>query len=239
MKHLFLTRYNVPVSYGSRGAKWNPLDPDYLAQRQVLFERFCIPSVLRQTCKDFQWLVFFHPDTPRKYTDVLDGIGVVGYARSNAECAELARNLADYDGPTITSRIDNDDAIAATFIGNIQQAARQRLSDAPYVLTFPIGAFTSLSRGRYYPKHYVCNPFLSLVEPKGIERTILPYNHGKVGKSLPVHEIATRAPMWLSVIHETNVLNQRKRWPWIWQTRSNAKLATRFPGFSGAYEQAT
>lgn len=231
MKHLLLTRYNIPVSFNSRGTRWDPLEPDYLEHRQRLFERFCIPSVLRQSCKDFEWLVFFHPDTPSKYTDILDGIAIVGHARSTKECANLARSLADADGPNITTRIDNDDAIAETFIGEIQTAAEDHRSDAPTVLTFPLGAIVSLSRDRYYRKHDVCNPFLSLVEPKGMDRPILLYDHSRVKKRLPVAEIATREPMWLSVVHDTNVLNQRKRWPWFWKTRSNAKLAARFPGF--------
>lgn len=238
MNHLLMTRYNIPVKFGSQGAEWDPLDPDYLSQRQRLFERFCIPSVLRQRCKDFRWIVFFHPDTPTKYTDVLDGIATVGYAREPNDCGVLARELADLDGPNITTRIDNDDAIAEPFIGEIQKAAKNHASDKPYVLTFPLGAFVSLDKGRYYRKHYVTNPFLSLVEPKGIDRPILLLNHGRVGERMPVEEIETREPMWLSVVHDTNVLNQRKRWPWLWQTRPNAELATRFPGFGKVSELA-
>lgn len=238
MNHLLMTRYNIPVHFGPRGAKWDPLDPDYLSQRQRLFERFCIPSVQRQRCKDFQWIVFFHPDTPAKYTDVLDGIATVVYASAPNECLELARKMADPDGPNITTRIDNDDAIADTFIGEIQKAAKSRPSDKPYVLTFPLGAYVSLSRARYYRKHYVSNPFLTLVEPKEIDRPILFLNHSRVEERFPIEEIETRDPMWLSVVHDTNVLNQRKRWPWIWQTRPNAELAARFPGFGKERERA-
>ncbi len=232
MRHLLLTRYNIPIDFGSRYQQRGPLDQAYLARRHELFRRFCVPSITRQTCNEFEWIVFFHRDTPAKYYDFLDGIATVHFANSSAECVSFAREQGDPNAVTITTRIDNDDAIAATFMVEIQRAARENRSDAPYVVTFPLGAVASLQRGRFYRKKDIGNPFTSLVEPAGVQHTIWAFSHGQMAQEFPVHQIKTRDPMWLAVIHETNVINQRMRWPWFWETRPNAQLASRFPGFS-------
>jgi Putative rhamnosyl transferase len=231
MKHLLLTRYNVPINFKSRSPQRNPLDPDYLDGRDALFRRFCVPSVAQQTCMDFQWVVFFHPETPVKYYDFLSGIAVVHLTDSTDECVRFARELGDQNGLTITTRLDNDDAVADTFVASVQKASREYRSTAPYVVTFPIGAVTSLQRGRFYKKRDVGNPFLTLAEPEGVRHTVWSFSHGQMTQSYPVEQIVTRDPMWLAVVHETNVINQRMRWPWFWQTRPNTQLAAHFPGF--------
>ncbi len=234
MRHLLLTRYNIPIDYKGRSPQRHPLDPQYLEQRHELFQRFCVPSIIHQTCKEFEWIVFFHPDTPSKYYDFLENFATVQLASSMGECTNFAREKRDPNGPTITSRIDNDDAIAETFMAEIQEAVRASQTSAPYVVAFPLGAVANLQKGRFYEKNDVGNPFVTLVEPEGVPRTVWSFQHGKA-QAFPVVQIKNRDPMWLSVIHETNVINQRMKWPWFWQTRPNERLAARFPGFDRGF----
>ena len=59
--HVIMTRFNV-----ERPRRHDPmrLDPDWLAGRFDLFEKYCLPSVAAQTARDFHWLVYFDAGTP-------------------------------------------------------------------------------------------------------------------------------------------------------------------------------
>ena len=59
--HAIMTRFNV-----ARPKRSDPirLDPEWLAGRFDLFEKYCLPSVAAQTARDFHWLVYFDAATP-------------------------------------------------------------------------------------------------------------------------------------------------------------------------------
>ena len=65
-QHFILTRFNLRIwrqdKHGSavRTREW-------LEHRFGLFEKYCLPSIANQTCKDFEWVVLFDDKTPDEF----------------------------------------------------------------------------------------------------------------------------------------------------------------------------
>ena len=53
LHHLLITRFNL--DYGDL----HPYSEAWMAHRMALFERYCLPSVLRQRSEGFAWRVYF------------------------------------------------------------------------------------------------------------------------------------------------------------------------------------
>src|SRR4029077_13912870 len=126
--HLLLTRFNVRLHWVASELMHHS-DPFGLDHRFNIFESFCLPSVRSQLAA-FRWMVFFDHDTPDQYKDRI--------ARYVADCPSLepvyvegpladegirdhVRDLVPSGVRTvITTRLDNDDAIASDYLALIQ-----------------------------------------------------------------------------------------------------------------------
>lgn len=69
-EHYIVTRFNLPIF----GAKVNGHDSkscnkDYLDYRFDLFEHYCMPSIINQSCQNFKWLVLFDDETPHEFKE--------------------------------------------------------------------------------------------------------------------------------------------------------------------------
>jgi hypothetical protein len=101
----------------------------------------------------------------------------------------------------ITSRVDNDDAIGASFLSTVQTHLR---TSSRGFITFRRGFM--LGRGRLYRHEYPNNPFCSFLEDRGDVRTVFCVEHRKLASVAPVQEVDC-APLWMAVIHDWNVDN--------------------------------
>ena len=63
-QHYLITRFNVSLEPAGHS---KVCTREYLDYRFPLFERFCLPSVIGQTCQDFKWFVLFDANTPNNY----------------------------------------------------------------------------------------------------------------------------------------------------------------------------
>jgi hypothetical protein len=161
---LILTRFSIrdPSASCWRASADSLFSPARLEAKMRCFERMTAPSVARQRLPagtTLRWLLFTSPDLPAPYMDRLRsaaarvrGAEVVPVA-SMAEFgerrrAEVASLRAEGQPPFATVRLDDDDALAETFV---QRLARHRLRAPGVVVSFP--------RGRRYtfsgPKHAV------------------------------------------------------------------------------------
>jgi hypothetical protein len=204
--HFVLTRFNVRNFYHNA----EPTN-EWLRERMLLFRRYCMPCFSAQSVKSFNWLVFFDSETPE-------------WLRS--EVQEAAKGLFEpviVEGPfskdllsaiisercstpfAITTRVDNDDAVADDFIENIQSCfARQDLM------------FVNLVNGAQYAERktylrpYTKNPFSTLIEDVSQRPpfTVFAEHHYRIDEFAPVSNVRTSHPMWLQVIHGGNVLNE-------------------------------
>lgn len=161
MFQVVLTRFNVRTYVTGTT---DVVSPEWVRRRLDLFETFCLPSMQAQSAR-CDWLVFFDAGTPPElrrrveshsgYTPVwVDG------ALDNRRVREfVADRLPSHARTLITTRLDNDDAVASDFVARIQHAAR---GEEGLYINFPLG-YQWENGSVYYYLHFA-NPFLSLVE---------------------------------------------------------------------------
>jgi hypothetical protein len=216
-QHFLLTRFNVRVNY-HKSKPGIGLNRDWLEHRFELFDRYCFPSVQGQSNLNFKWLVFFDRETPedfqhkiKEYTKWNNFIPVYIDYRNYLGNRFVQPTILNYiERKTrylITSRIDNDDAIALNFIEIIQNNFRYQ--DFEF-LNFPNGYV--LAKQKLYSRTYLSNPFISLVEsihPETVDgfKTIYCGNHYDLSSVGTIKQIQAM-PTWLQVIHENNVTNR-------------------------------
>jgi hypothetical protein len=110
----------------------------------------------------------------------------------------------------ITTRIDNDDAIAVDHLKNVQ--AKFQHQNREFV-EFPLGIQSF--RGHLYSVYWPSNPFLSLIERvrDGSQfTTVCCAPHDQVRSAWKVHSVL-RSPQWLQVLHGENLENGLRGWP--------------------------
>lgn len=211
--HLLLTRFNVRESELFKQA----LDEAWLDGRVRLFEKYCLPSIQKQTCTSFKWIILWDGSTPAKYRNLESKYSkMVGcqlhfeYLASWYDYNNLSPVLSKYidngSSHIITSRIDSDDAIASDYISCVNSSVKD--SNVPYFIAFPHGAQYFSEKKTFFDVRYKQNHFTSLVEPASGEfSSVLKFNHTEIQPSQKVLYISTPDPMWLEVVHGGNILN--------------------------------
>lgn len=208
--HLLLTRFNVPharYARDKRGAA--TCTPEWLAHRFELFERFCLPSVRGQRGADFDWLVFFDEVTPEPFRGRILAYRDVPrlrpcFAAHFDELPERVRAEAPPEAEyLITSRLDNDDALARDALRAVRGAFCRQPLEFVNLATGYI-----LARGALHRARLPRNPFLSLIERRAAEPwpTAWGVAHDRAHEIGPVRDLAER-PYWLQVVHDRNLTN--------------------------------
>lgn len=65
LQHFILTRFNLLIfNKDKKGQKVR--SASWLEHRFALFERYCLPSIIAQTCQCFRWIVLFDSTTPER-----------------------------------------------------------------------------------------------------------------------------------------------------------------------------
>jgi hypothetical protein len=208
-EHLLLTRFNVRHGPWRADKRGNAVLTDaWLEHRFDLFERYCFPSVAAQTCRDFQWLVFFDEATPEKQRRRLDRYRELASFRpefvTEDTLLDVVRERAAGASTLITTRLDNDDAIHRETIARVQaHLPVNRLE----LVNFLVGYF--VARDRIVRVEHPSNMFISMIEPAGSEpfRTVWCSEHPQLGRLGPIHQVSD-VPGWISVIHDRNLSNE-------------------------------
>jgi len=214
-QHFILTRFNIATP-GREVAIRNA--PGWLERRFELFERYCLSSMAAQDMADFTWLIYFDRDTPDQFRERIARAQAVapfearfvGLTQMADVAADVRQRLAEDCAQVITTRLDNDDAVACNFVAAIQQAAQRNVeqgADAGAVLNFPHGI--ALRRGRLYSANDASNPFTSLVEGAHRLKTIWSVPHHLLHEAYNIRQI-TSGPIWLQIVHGDNVTNRIK-----------------------------
>lgn len=193
---------------------------EWLEHRFSLFERFCLPSLMGQTCGEFVWIVLFDSSTPDCYKKRVEGY--------RAMCPQFApiyvepkcgRNFAQIfreevikrmdSGRILTTYLDNDDALDRRFVEDVQRRAEMLVDNT--VINYNDGF-------QYYVEHnfmlsicYPTNHFVSVVEaadPNGL-KTIYGYGSHAYIHNIPGVKIGhvKGQPIWCEVVHDRNMDN--------------------------------
>lgn len=207
--HVLLTRFNALVGYGANPRR--RLDPAWLSERFRLFDRFCYPSVCAQTAS-FHWLVFFDEETPEEFKQLIElhdritPVYLGGRLTDERIAAFVADRFADSAGHLITTRLDNDDALADDYLERVQSAFHGQDFE---LVNFPFGY--EWCKGRLYHRVARSNTFISLIERMPTDgrlpRTVHCGAHDKLGEVAKVRQLLT-PPLWLVTIHGGNAANE-------------------------------
>jgi hypothetical protein len=227
--HLLLTRFNTAIGYAPSRMG---LQTEWLTTRLALFQQYCLPSVVGQQGADFQWLVFFDAATPEWFRKKIDEFGSVftpmyidGVATDQVIAESIAAAGLVRSPYLLTTRLDNDDAIAKRHLAMVEQAFRRQERE---FLVFPFGVQSF--RGHLYNVYWSSNPFLSLVEKVqsgNCFTTVLCVRHDLVHAAGPVRQIVGSA-QWLQILHDANLGNFLRGWPRL-KSRSHPNFDVHWP----------
>jgi hypothetical protein len=210
--HLVLTRFNTAVGYAPSARR---LDSSWLRTRLAYFERYCLPSMAAQRGASFQWIVFCDAKSPEWFREkmasfepLLKPTYVDGWLTDEG----IARSLADMVSTPylITTRLDNDDALASGHLAIVQSEFREQERE---FIEFPVGIQSF--RGHLYNVYWHSNPFLSLIESVQKSKrftTVCCVRHDWVRGAGKIRTLV-RSPQWLQLIHGENIGNSLRGWP--------------------------
>lgn len=194
MPHLLMTRFNVRVEEGG----FKPPPESWLRERIEHFERVTAPSVAAQTAPPDAWLVFCDASSPDWLVTRLERVASVQLVEGVFGPDVAAAAVASEAGPLITTRLDNDDALARDYIEAIKREA-------------PADGFVNFLHGvqlvdrKLYRRSDPSNAFISRSERSSAE-TVFAVPHRLILERHPVRQVKS-APMWLQLIHGGNVAN--------------------------------
>ena len=213
-KHYIITRFNL------RAKEWQftknstkVLDENWLENRFELFEKYCLPSLLSQTNKNFEWVIYFDTETPAFYKDKIEVYrqklpNLVPVFVENMELflpsiqAHIKNNNQEY---VITTRLDNDDCVSKYFVDEIQKNFNKQTYEA---LDFVDGYSLQISPDfKLGKKRHLYNPFISLVEKKQNPTSVWSRSHTSWKRETRIKRILNNR-IWMVIIHQENKVNE-------------------------------
>jgi hypothetical protein len=102
----------------------------------------------------------------------------------------------------ITSRVDNDDALGATFLRAVQNEFRAQ--DGEFI-NFDLGF--QMCKNKTYRASHSSNPFCSLIEAKKNYCGVFCAAHTDIADVYPVRHVVDRR-RWLTIVHDRNAMNR-------------------------------
>jgi len=211
LTHVIQTRFNLATP-GREHAIRNRAG--WLEGRFAMFQDICLPAMAAQTCTDFTWIVYFDKDTPQAFKDRIEELrGVVpfvpyytglfqaeGWNRSIGEVLDARTPLL------LTTRLDNDDALASDYVARAQEAARAHADKVPLSLNFAQG-FIRTETAVYEVTH-PSNAFFSRLSRWDDDmRTAMSILHMTIADHGAVVQLGGQGA-WLQVVHGDNVSNR-------------------------------
>jgi Putative rhamnosyl transferase len=208
LDHILLTRFNLPSKGHESLVR---AQENWLKNRVVLFEQYCLPSVTAQTCRRFSWIIYFDPHSPAWLLDWVHRHERQGhfnpYFREEVARTDLLGDIravvgAHHSAELLTTNLDNDDGLAADFVARIQGAARIGDRTAIYI------GDGLIRRGDVLYRHVdQYNAFCSVREPWDAPVTGWADWHNLLPEQMPA-VVLRGDPGWLQVVHGANVSNR-------------------------------
>lgn len=218
-KHLLITRFNLSNRWNLDKQGNIVLDTVWLEDRFHLFMNFCLPSVIGQTSKNYEWWIYFDVNTESKFKELIENIQkqYPNFKPKYEKCYDDFENNMPIDITNflksenidwlITTRLDNDDMLAKDTIEIIQKKINfknNNLLEIPCGYTLELGNKSKLRKVKN-----MLNPFISLVEKvkkDSIVKSVYFYQHNEWKNIESI--IITNKAQWVQIIHEKNVCNR-------------------------------
>jgi Putative rhamnosyl transferase len=208
LDHILVTRFNLPSKGHESLVRARE---DWLKNRVMLFERYCLPSVAAQTCRRFSWIIYFDPHSPKWLLDWVRNHEQKGYFNPYFReevlgedlCSDIRAVVGRQRGAELlTTNLDNDDSLAVDFLARIQGVARVSARTAIYV------GDGLIRRGDVLYRHVdPYNAFCSVRESWDAPVTCWTDWHNLLPEQMPA-VVLRGNPGWLQVVHGANVSNR-------------------------------
>ena len=199
--HVVLTRFNVRLEDRA------PATEQWLRDRLRIMRATLLPSMRAQSVRPSAWLVLCDGNSPEWFRSEIEkdliGVGCPIWLDEPFSSSLVANIVRGYvNSPyLITTRIDNDDAVALNFIERVQA----EFSPTPNVfINFIHGA--QYEEGWIFHRSDPANAFISMIEDAQSVRTVFIDWHNRLGAHGIIRQVRT-SPMWLQVVHGSNIAN--------------------------------
>ena len=228
LQHFILTRFNLRL--WSQDKNGDPVrSREWLENRFELFEKYCLPSVANQSCKDFTWIILLDSRTVEEFKKRIEDDRdrcpqIVPVYVEPAEGQNFAKIFQSsvverLNGErVITTYLDNDDALDVHFVEDLQKRAAV-LTDSIFI-SYSSGFQYFTEFGLLMKIHYRRNHFISVIESGNPEtvKTIYGYGSHYYIEKIPGVQIeyVNGYPSWCEVIHKRNMGNDAY---FFWGTR--------------------
>jgi Putative rhamnosyl transferase len=206
MKHFVLMRWNLPSALHYSSLELIS-DAGWQARRRQLFARYCLPSLVRQTARDFTLLLFVYPDAISKADlgwfrsqDERLQVVPVGDATSTGipEAREAVTSLASGEDWIITTRLDSDDVLHRDHLRKV----RVGYEGEHKVVEFSRGFYYDLMHDELRHVSEQENAFVSLIEPAEGARTAWAWPHHRISEENEI--VYLDEPGWIALVHDRN-----------------------------------
>lgn len=207
VSHVFVTRFNLPTPGPESLVR---AQEGWLRSRWDLFSRYTVPSMRAQTSQDYDWLIYFDPESPQWLIDRIAEHESKGLYRPRLRISVTTGELLD-DISEIVKRpglkllitnLDNDDGLSFDFAERAQRVETEEARAAFYLVNGVIRSGDFL-----YRRTDRNNAFCSVLEDWSGAVTCWHDWHILLGRHMPTIEIEG-SPAWLQVVHDTNVSNR-------------------------------
>ncbi|HEY1077329.1 MAG TPA: glycosyltransferase [Fontimonas sp.] len=219
-KHYLITRFNLSEAAWpqDRGRPPPVLSDEWMSNRIELFREYCLASVVAQTQKNFQWLIYMDISTADVFRERIEALtaehGFIRIEYINGMPSFLpairAHIQADAQGCThvITSRVDNDDLLHCDFMGAVQaQFSGQAFQAVDFTAGYALQIKPQVRIGK---NEHLSNPFISLIEANDQPRVVFSKAHAhwiKTNDRSRYRIVDDPRRLWMMVIHAENKAN--------------------------------
>jgi hypothetical protein len=206
MKHFLLMRWNLPGSLHYSSVELVS-DPRWQTRRRELFHRYCLPSVARQTARDFTWLFFICRQIMSRadlewfqaQDERLHIVSVEDPESSGVpEAREVVSRLASDEDWVITTRLDSDDVLHRDHLRKV----RVDFAGERKVVEFSQGYYYDILTDDLREVRETQNAFISVLEPTEGLKTAWEWPHHKIGEENEIHYVDEAG--WIALVHDQN-----------------------------------
>lgn len=216
--HFIISQFNVNVNRGPHKVHTWPKTKAWCESRFNTLKNFTYPSVMNQTNRNFEWLIFLD----RKNTDAniakefenLKNITIIYIENQEPFNKDhIIRYLVSHKklkDKLITSGLDSDDCIQKNYIEEIQKLVDS--SQSTFYIEPYDGLRYQLNNQIYWDVTWPNNPFLSVVEPvnkyHNLKTCKFTYYHYNVAKAIGLDKkvrVQFDQPLWLQILHNDNI----------------------------------
>ena len=186
-----------------------------LEHRFKMFEKYCYPSIMNQTDKNFIWMTISSKSIiTKKDIDRIKSYKEIHHIFLEPEEDDdwinvIKRNIKERiqkdSKKVITIRLDNDDGLAKSYIKTIKECADTCDKDTVMICPTGIQYVEKTNTAYKWYKQY-CNAFIGLVEDVNNLETVYRDGHTNMPRYYDTKWVINYIG-WLQVIHGKNLRN--------------------------------